>query len=122
MTNEDQKLLRRVVASVRDESDDWPTGEDGKPLVEVMKWFGEKLEKIPEQYRASAICEIRRGYYEEDVSYAQIEIVYFSPATGREIDWEEQVARKRAMHERLEARKRLREIKELFPDLPDWED
>lgn len=55
MANEDQKFLRRVVASVTDESDDWPTGEDGKPLVEVMKWFGGKLKKIPEQHRASAI-------------------------------------------------------------------
>jgi hypothetical protein len=122
MTDTDQKLIRRVVVSINDDSDEWPTGEDGKPLLEVIRWFEEKLEKIPEQFRSGAICEIRRGYYEEDVAYAQIQIVYSSPATDREIDWEDRLARKRAMYERTEARKKLREINELFPDLPDWED
>ncbi len=115
-------MLKRVVVSINEYSEKWPTGEGGKPLVEVIGWFEEKLGKIPEKYKSSAICEINKEYYDDDVKCVQIEIFYFSPVTNREVDWEEQIARKRAMLERTKARKKLREINELFPDLPDWED
>ncbi len=122
MKNKEQKMLKRVVVSINEYSEKWPTGEGGKPLVEVIGWFEEKLGKIPEKYKSSAICEINKEYYDDDVKCVQIEIFYFSPVTNREVDWEEQIARKRAMLERTKARKKLREINELFPDLPDWED
>lgn len=63
--------------------------EDGFPpgkLPDFMAWLAEHINRIPEEYRASAEIEIdSRGSY-EDSHYATIKISYVRPETDEEWD------------------------------------
>ena len=53
-------------------------------LVDVIAWFQQKLEEIPEQYRANAVCEIGSTGGYEGSTYWTIEITYDRPETASE--------------------------------------
>ncbi len=88
---------KRVIVFEEEKYDgDWPPDD----AAGYIAWFVEKLNSIPEEYRANATIEIgsRRSY--EDISFATLEIYYTRPETDSEM-----AARKAEERRRQEAAK-----------------
>ena len=89
---------------------DWPEGS----LVEVIAWFQAKLESIPEEYRASAKCEIAsEGGYDGDHTPC-IRITCSRPETAAETVAREAREAERAATTRARELETLRELQRKY--------
>jgi hypothetical protein len=92
-----RKSVTVTVADVEQHDDGFPF-QYGTPLAEAIAKLNEIAEKIPEQYRATAVMEVDSVSGYEGSHYAHIEVAYTRPETDQEMADREQ--RERFMQDR----------------------
>lgn len=86
---------------------DWPTSDCPSTLMGAIAWFNNKLAEIPEEYRATARCEIASTGGWEGCHYGHIEINY------QRLETKEEAACRQAKQKAHEASIRDHEISQL---------
>lgn len=112
MNNHKKEKNIRITVVDQEQYDGGPFKFNGT-LDEVILTLTEIRAGIPEQYRATATCEISSVLSYEDSTYANIKVTYLRPETDEECKVREDMARRqsdvvaryeRTQYERLKAK------------------
>jgi hypothetical protein len=99
----DRQETNVTVFSAEKYDNDWPWSDGVPTLIEVIRWLQDKLNEVPEEYRAVTHCEIDSVSSWESSHYAQITIEYRRPETDLEM------SNRIASVEAVQARELIRE-------------
>lgn len=110
MTN---RLIEEIIRRTDGSWGDWPAND--VPLTDIISWFQDALEEIPENHRHTARCTISS---ETDYDWHQptITITYTRPETAKEVAHRKEAAAAERRNQRIAEIATLRALRAKHPD------